>query len=196
MKIGIVGAGDCIELERDLEYIAVDNGLAYLKNQGIEPKLVIGDFDSLKDLSLLEQYHAIVLPKVKDDTDMHIALQKAIELGYDEIYLFGVTGGRLDHFLSVLNLLYKYQDYKIIIQDDQNTIYYARELYNEIDLGDYKYFSLFSLEDTCVTVKNAKYPLEDYCLKIGDTLCVSNEAQGKVEIIATGGLFIILSNDR
>ena len=197
MEIGIVGAGDCAVLNRNLEYIAVDNGLSCLLAQGIEPKFVVGDFDSLEDKSLIEKYQAIKLPQVKDDTDLHVALQEAILAGYATIYLYGVTGGRLDHFLSVLNLLYKYSNYNIIIKDDQNLIYYGNDCYNTLENTGYRYFSLFSFEDNVVTVKNAKYPLIDYKLTIGDTLCVSNEPlDGVVEIVSTKGLFIILSNDK
>lgn len=197
MEIGIVGAGDCVKLDRSLKYIAVDNGLSCLLNQNIEPLLLVGDFDSLEDQSLVAKYQAIALPPVKDDTDLHVALQKAIALGYSTIYLYGVTGGRLDHFLSVLNLLYKYSNYNIIIKDDQNLIYYGNDCYNTLEDPNYKYFSLFSFEDNLVTVKNAKYPLVDYQLTIGDTLCVSNEPlAGTVEIVSSKGLFIILSNDK
>ncbi len=197
MEIGIVGAGDWVQLDRSLEYIAVDNGLSCLVDQGIEPKFIVGDFDSLEDESMLEKYNSIRLPQIKDDTDMHVALQEAINRGYSTIYLFGVTGGRLDHFLSVMNLLYRYSNYNIIIKDDQNLIYYANDTYNTLEDTGYRYFSLFSFEENLVTVKNAKYPLVDYRLTIGDTLCVSNEAlAGEVEIISTKGLYIILSNDK
>ncbi|MDD3026753.1 MAG: thiamine diphosphokinase [Erysipelotrichaceae bacterium] len=197
MKIGIVGAGDCSVLDRSLEYIAVDNGLCCLLSQHIEPKFIVGDFDSLEDRSLIDKYQAIALPQVKNDTDLHVALQEAIARGYSTIYLYGVTGGRLDHFLSVLNLLYRYSNYNIIIKDDQNLIYYGNDCFNTLENTGYKYFSLFSFEDNLVTVNNAKYPLVDYLLTIGDTLCVSNEPlDGVVEIVSSKGLYIILSNDK
>ena len=34
-------------------------------------------------------------------TDTHAAIEYAISKGYDEIELYGVTGGRLDHFLQL-----------------------------------------------------------------------------------------------
>src|SRR5699024_12482516 len=46
-------------------------------------------------------------PPEKDKTDLEIALQKALSLEPDRIYLFGVTGGRLDHALINLQLLHK-----------------------------------------------------------------------------------------
>ena len=35
-------------------------------------------------------------------TDTHAAIEYAISKGYDEIELYGVTGGRLDHFFAVM----------------------------------------------------------------------------------------------
>src|SRR5699024_12586125 len=46
-------------------------------------------------------------PPEKDKTDLEIALQKALSLEPDRIYLIGVTGGRLDHALINLQLLHK-----------------------------------------------------------------------------------------
>src|SRR5699024_11613975 len=43
----------------------------------------------------------------KDKTDLEIALQNALSLEPDTIYLFGVTGGRLDHALINLQILHK-----------------------------------------------------------------------------------------
>src|SRR5699024_6049464 len=45
-------------------------------------------------------------PREKDQTDIEIALWKAFELQPDKIYLFGVTGGRLDHAFVNIQLLY------------------------------------------------------------------------------------------
>lgn len=38
-------------------------------------------------------------PSEKDQTDLEIALEQAYELAPKTIYIFGVTGGRLDHEL-------------------------------------------------------------------------------------------------
>ena len=42
---------------------------------------------------------------MKDNTDTDIAFQQAIVLGSSEITILGATGGRLDHFLSIVQNL-------------------------------------------------------------------------------------------
>ena len=100
-------------LPQDREYIGVDHGVEELLKQGITPKFAIGDFDSL---------NIQILPERKDVTDTHAAIEYAISKGYDEIELYGVTGGRLDHFFAVMCLLEKYQDVSIKVIDQQNCI--------------------------------------------------------------------------
>ena len=88
-------------LPQDREYIGVDHGVEELLKQGITPKFAIGDFDSLQNRQTLENLNIQILPERKDVTDTHAAIEYAISKGYDEIELYGVTGGRLDHFLQL-----------------------------------------------------------------------------------------------
>ena len=104
-------------LPQDREYIGVDHGVEELLKQGITPKFAIGDFDSLQNRQTLENLNIQILPERKDVTDTHAAIEYAISKGYDEIELYGVTGGRLDHFFAVMCLLEKYQDVSIKVID-------------------------------------------------------------------------------
>ena len=45
---------------------------------------------------------------------MELALQYADRLAPDEVYIFGATGGRLDHMLSTLHLI----DKQILVNHD------------------------------------------------------------------------------
>lgn len=121
MKIGICGAL-AEELDFSLDYIGVDRGIEILINLGIKPIYAIGDFDSIINKDLLVQLEIERLPTKKDVTDTHAAIEYAISKGYDEIDVYGVTGGRLDHFFSAMCLLEKYQNVKIRIINKQNVI--------------------------------------------------------------------------
>lgn len=57
----------------------------------------VGDFDSLSYLPY---------PAEKDFTDGEIAIRKMIAEGIDDIRIYGGGGGREDHFLGNLQLLY------------------------------------------------------------------------------------------
>ncbi|PKL06393.1 MAG: thiamine diphosphokinase [Spirochaetae bacterium HGW-Spirochaetae-9] len=84
--------------------IAADSGLDAARGAGIQPDVVVGDFDSLNDLAGLDsipQENILTFPREKDDTDTEIAIQTAWNKGFDYVVLAGGGGGRLDHLLAV-----------------------------------------------------------------------------------------------
>lgn len=183
-------------LPQDREYIGVDHGVEELLKQGIIPKFAIGDFDSLHNRQSLENLSLQILPKRKDVTDTHAAIDYLLSKGYDEIEIYGVTGGRLDHFFAVMCLLEKYQEVRLKIIDDQNCIQLLRPGIHHIENKEYTYFSLFAFNESLLSIQQAQYPLERYLLKREDPLCVSNEVKGKYAVIEnTGNILLIQSKD-
>lgn len=198
MRIGICSANlGGFAVPKDLEYIGVDKGAEMLLAQGITPSFAIGDFDSITDPEVLKSIKEIrTLPERKDVTDTHAALAWAAEHGYDEIYIFGATGGRLDHFLAVLALLELYKDIRIIIKDSQNEITLLKEGRHEFEAGGYKYFSLYAPDEAVISISGAEYNLENYTLKRSDPLCCSNQVKEKCAAVTTSAaLLLVRSND-
>ena len=98
----IVGAGEDCGLDfapqsADL-VIAADGGYRKLLDAGIRPHVVIGDFDSLG--AAPEEEQVITLPTVKDVTDTWAAIDYGLERGFEKFYLYGCTGGRIEHTLA------------------------------------------------------------------------------------------------
>ncbi len=197
MKIGICATHlDHFCLPKDIDYIGVDHGIEELFKQNIKPVFSIGDFDSLKDKSILEDLNLKILPARKDVTDTHAAIDYALDQGYDQIELYGVTGGRLDHFFAVICLLKKYRDIDIKIIDQQNEISLLKPGTHQITGDGYRYISFFAVDESLLTIKNAKYPLTGYLLKNDDPLCVSNEIDGNAMLIENSGdIFLMKSSD-
>ena len=94
--------------------IAADSGLETLRAwqkyfKGLydfSPSIVLGDFDSISDKKILEEYKGAAIersPSYKDDTDTELALKRAREQKAF-VTLIGGAGGRTDHFLSIYNL--------------------------------------------------------------------------------------------
>src|SRR5690625_5094778 len=83
--------------------IGADRGALTLLNLNITVDYALGDFDSIsmheENKIKKDAKHFMKFPKEKDHTDLEIALNMAIELHADKLYLFGVTGARLDHTL-------------------------------------------------------------------------------------------------
>ena len=183
-------------LPQDREYIGVDHGVEELLKQGITPKFAIGDFDSLQNRQTLENLNIQILPERKDVTDTHVAIEYAISKGYDEIELYGVTGGRLDHFFAVMCLLEKYQDVSIKVIDQQNCIQLLKPGIHHIYNQEYYYFSLFALNESILSISQAEYTLDHYLLKRDDPLCVSNEVKGDYTIIENNeNIILVRSRD-
>ncbi|MBM3466216.1 MAG: thiamine diphosphokinase, partial [Armatimonadetes bacterium] len=90
--------------------LAVDGGASMALAAGLSLDLVVGDFDSLPaaDLEILEGRTLIWrYPPEKDQSDLEIALEAALELKPPEIVVLGALGGRLDHLLMNISLLHR-----------------------------------------------------------------------------------------
>ena len=183
-------------LPQDREYIGVDHGVEELLKQGITPKFAIGDFDSLQNRQTLENLNIQILPERKDVTDTHAAIDYLLSKGYDEIEIYGVTGGRLDHFFAVICLLEKYQDIKLKVIDQQNCIQLLKPGIHHIYNQEYYYFSLFALNESILSISQAEYTLDHYLLKRDKEIIVSNEVKGEYAIIEnSGNILLIQSRD-
>jgi thiamine pyrophosphokinase len=95
-----------LALSADL-VIAADSGFDTAMKAGIDPGLVVGDFDSLSDRSLLQGLPAekvLGYPRDKDETDTEIAIRVSRERGAADLAIAGGGGGRLDHLVAIARL--------------------------------------------------------------------------------------------
>ncbi|MCD7738330.1 MAG: thiamine diphosphokinase [Lachnospiraceae bacterium] len=207
----IIGAGDLtvgsIPCHEDTDYvIAADGGLMYCGILGIEPNLVVGDFDSLDEElnSTVEELERTApekikrLPVEKDDTDMAAAIKEGLALGYRRFYMYGACGGRLEHTLANIQLM-KYlknrgaegflcdgNGMSLLVQDEEIALKETLE----------GYINIFCMGDSAqgVTLKNLKYELEDVDLSDDFPLGISNEFIGKSASISVkqGTLLVMI----
>jgi thiamine pyrophosphokinase len=96
-------------IKDDSVVIAADGGAKHLAKLGVDPNVVIGDFDSIPP-ELLEQLSsrgALIVSHSdhKDETDLELALLFAVTHYEGEIQIFGSLGGRLDQTLGNIFLL-------------------------------------------------------------------------------------------
>ena len=90
-------------LRKDDFTVFCDSGLKHLEALQVTPGLIVGDFDSHENPHL--DVETVVLPCEKDDTDMLLAVRKALAAGYSHITLCGALGGRFDHTLGNISIL-------------------------------------------------------------------------------------------
>lgn len=195
----IVGAGDFTPFystPSEGDYIiAADGGYRYLKQMGLQPDLVLGDFDSLLEKPAHD--NLIELPAEKDDTDMLYALKVGLRKGFQTFYLYGGTGGRFEHTLANLqSLAFLSQNGAIGFLFGQNDV--TTILSNPsvcFDSGAEGYFSLFSFGEHCdgVCIRGLKYELEDAELCHTFPIGTSNEfIQKESEITIAHGMAILV----
>ena len=190
----IIAAGEIKDYSRVRDYlrsddffVICDGGLTHVAGLCIKPDLIVGDFDSC-DTDLLKQWEkqceTVKLPREKDDTDTMYAARLAVERGFDEFLLLGAMGGRFDHAVANVSiLLYLYeQGKKAVLVDDYSEMRICGKepLFIEDTCSYFSVVTMFG-DVSGVTIKNAKYPLENASLSSDFQLGVSNEVlPGKV----------------
>lgn len=185
--------------------IGVDRGCNYLYNAEVQPHIILGDFDS-SNIDVINEFIDKGAVKFeydcnKDSTDSDIAFDLAIEKDVDEIFFLGATGGRFDHALGNLGLLFKAlnNNVKAYIIDEKNKITMINNSCTILKDESYKYVSFLAYNEIVegFTIRNAKYELFDYDLEVGDSRTVSNEFKNS-EInlqFLNGTIVVIYSRD-
>lgn len=166
MKCIIIGAGEFKEsniiIGKDDLVICADGGYHYAKMIGIIPDYLVGDFDSIENIHIDESIKQIKLSPIKDETDIYMAIQIAIEKGCNEFYIYGALGGRLAHTYANIQILYylKQKNIKAILYNNNEIV---EILHNEsVSYSNIKGFiSLFSYTpSSIISIKNLKYELD------------------------------------
>ncbi|MFC2950153.1 thiamine diphosphokinase [Virgibacillus sediminis] len=211
--VGIVGNGPpalCADLAKFTEHVDVwigaDRGAMTLVEQQMPVDFAVGDFDSVDDqqMSLIKQAAASYegYPSEKDETDLEIALLKAFDLQPHTIYLFGVTGGRLDHELVNIQLLYSviHKGIRGIVADSSNLLEMTLPGSYQVESNpDFPLISFipYSREVSGLSLSGFKYPLVKEDISWGSTLCISNELISKYGTFSfdEGILLLVKSRD-
>lgn len=172
-------------LHTDDFIVFCDSGLKHLEPLQVKPGLIVGDFDSHDNPHF--DVETIVLPCEKDDTDTVFAVKEAINRGYSDFLLIGVVGARLDHTLGNISIL--------LYLDSIGKKGYVVDDYSEMEIvsdkpayieESYSFFSLLNVSGTAkgITIKNAKYPLNDEEITCEYQYGISNEVIGETAEIS------------
>jgi len=200
----ISGAPDCdidflkTNVDRHSFIICADSGYVHCMNAGIQPDLILGDFDSAGQPDKV--YDVIALPAEKDDTDTFYAVKYAAKKGFKQIDIFNAVGGRFDHaYSNMLCLMYcKSKSIDASISDRQNKLTFVNDK-TVINNKFYKYFSVFAIggKVSGLTIKDAYYPLNNIDISPYEQFTQSNTFKNKdVEItVKSGNLLLVQSND-
>lgn len=192
----------CARWLRVEDYIvAADGGAHHALALGCHLNAVVGDLDSLEPelvARLAENGVELVrYPVHKNETDLELAIEFALQQKVDEVLLMGAIGGRLDQTLANLLILAQ-REWPV-----QLTLIEGHQLAQLLRPGETLVLqalpgdtvSALPLSDTVtgITYTGMSYPLTNATLHLGSTRGVSNEVATTpaTATIATGRLLII-----
>lgn len=176
--------------------IGVDRGAEDLLALKIPLDVAIGDFDSVSNLKSLEKFRKIRFPKNKDFSDTELAVDYAIEKGFDNFILTQMLGKRTDHLLFNIAMMRKLlrKGRTCCIKEEKEEIYITdKEMEIKVKKGDI--ISLLPLTSNVYGVSSfgLKYELNKRNLSAESSLSLSNKAvKEKVKINVKRGTILII----
>ena len=188
------------ELLKNEKYIfCADGGLKYALEAGVIPLEIWGDLDSANSL-LVEKAVSMGSKIIKFDakknfTDGELILSELVKKDFDKIIVLGGLGGRTDHLLTNLNLLFKFD--KVIFLDEREIIFRVDNR-TEIKNHNGKTISFIPMSDIVeeITLTGFEYPLTKHTVSRGESLCTSNILRSDNAVIEfkSGKLLGIIEN--
>lgn len=188
-------------LLRDDDYIiCADGGTRHAIALNVHPHLIIGDMDSA-DEEQIQTFQSANVPMEryshdKNETDLELAIQRAIALEPGQILVVGALGGRLDQTLGNIALLSDMQHPALDIRMDDGVeeVFLCRDR-AQIHGTRGNLVSLIPWQGavTGIRTENLRWLLSDETLYPDKTRGLSNEMLGETALvsIASGMLLIV-----
>lgn len=180
--------------------IAADRGGDYLLELGVRPNVLIGDFDSISKTTLQKMGHHGVevrsYPTNKDQTDLELAVDLALQSSASQIRILGALGDRMDHTFANVGLLLKTLGNKSeahLLDQKHDIMLIDRRVIIPRKLGWSISLIPLTVRVTGVTTKGLAYPLDGAVLNQKSTRGIHNEFISEQAIIEInrGRLLII-----
>lgn len=183
--------------------ICSDGGANHTYKMNIVPDYIIGDLDSIEE-NVIKYYKSKNVkfnkfPSKKDETDTELSIWLANKLNAKKIDLIGALGGRIDHTIANMNLLYYIRNKNIIpkIISEKEEVYIAIEEEIIIDGNKGDTISIIPIKGDAkgITLKNLEYPLENGIMEFSRPLGISNIMTNiSCNIKVNEGSIIIIKN--
>jgi thiamine pyrophosphokinase len=187
-------------IQTDDALIAADGGTRHILALGLLPTVVIGDLDSLEAENRQRLEEAAVgirqYPADKDETDLELAFNYALEAGYRTILIIAALGGRLDQTLANLSLLSdpRLSTFDARLDDGVEEAFFVRKRVAIAgNPGDTVSLLPWGVPAEGVTTKGLRWPLHAETLHPAKTRGVSNEMLGEGAAVSLqSGLLLVI----
>jgi len=187
-------------LEEGDYIICADGGTRHALALGLQPDLIIGDMDSAEKKQLQRLGLADVSMELfshdKNETDLELALDRAVQLNPKQIIIVGALGGRLDHTLANIALLtdLRLSKFDIRLDDGVEEIFFCRDQVNVYGKsGDLVSLIPWGGVVSDVQTTNLKWALKKETLYPDKTRGISNEMTSDTATISIrAGLLLIV----
>ncbi|MBB94279.1 MAG: thiamine diphosphokinase [Rhodobacteraceae bacterium] len=188
---GELGPGDlALALTHAPVLVAADSGADAALAQGYRPGAVIGDFDSLSESARAQLPPASLhhIPE-QESTDFDKALRN---IQAPLVLAVGFLGARVDHQLSVLNVLGRRAGSPCVLLGADEVIFAApSQVSLPLDAGDV--VSLFPMRPVTGRSTGLTWPIDGLTLAPDGRVGTSNRAEGPVTLNFDGpGMLVIL----
>lgn len=180
--------------------IAADGGTRHALALGRIPHLIVGDLDSMteeeRQAAKAGNIRLIEYSPAKDETDLELAVNHALELKPEQVIIAAALGGRLDQTLGNLALLgdARLAGLDVRVDDGVEEIFFCR---NQAQVrgrsGDTVSLIPWQGAAEGIRTENLKWPLHNETLYPHKTRGISNEmlADTAAISIASGLLLVV-----
>ncbi|MCC6298830.1 MAG: thiamine diphosphokinase [Anaerolineales bacterium] len=180
--------------------LCADGGTRHALALGLTPNLIIGDMDSVEKETLKKfQNDGVELelfPRDKNETDLELALDKAIEMNPNEIIIVAALGGRMDQTLANIALLFnpQYAARNIVLDDGVEQILPCRD---QVEVqgrsGDVVSLIPWGAPVHGIQTENLKWKLDHETLYPDKTRGISNEMTDDIAAVKIeSGLLLVI----
>ena len=199
-KFAILLNGEITVTERLLaqvdgcEVIAADSGIRNAEALGLNVDLWVGDFDSTTPAEYEKYKNASreTWPEDKDLTDGEIALAAAVKRGATSIVLVGAFGGRIAHVTSNMLLGFQFDGQTVLTSGLEEGLPIDDTIMPDWP-GD-TIFSILAFDDLKgVSIRGAKWPLDDVSVPAGSSRTLSNVVAGQLQVTVKTGRALLVA---
>lgn len=187
--------------------IAADLGAQHALSWGWPVHTLIGDLDSLPESLAARLKTAgvqiLMAPREKDETDLELALDRALAARPQEIIVCGALGGRTDHLLANVLLLSRpdLSATNLVLADGPETVRLLQagnhkegaQIWLTGAAGDLVSLLPWAGDAEGISTAGLYYPLQDETLSLGQARGISNVMLGTRTVVRLrrGSLLIV-----